>query len=217
MHACMDPRPERGCWLTPRRFGMSLGSDQNASTTCRTTDYSLSMPTDPKGVDNVDAAMNLLYQLVVKATFPEKEVANERTVVLAELKTTRNVHQRLYERMHKMLHNDCLIGSRLPGGKEAMVAKFTREDLLRFYKLYDPNRMTLFCVGNVEPGRAIDQLDKFFSLVKNRVARPLRDLSKRTFRMPKTKDPPFEVALHELLDNFQLKVYCHSALLTVPK
>ena len=97
-------------------------------------------------------ALEVLYQLTMKATLDPEMIEKEKEIVIEELRRGKdNPTTVLWEEFEKLVYK--VSPYRFPIiGFEETIRKFTREKLLKFYKsFYQPRNMAVVVVGKVDP------------------------------------------------------------------
>ncbi len=125
----------------------SLGGNINAGTSKDFTYYHIEIAS-PYWKE----ALEVLYQLTLKARLDEKMIEKEKPIVIEELRRGKdNPSTVLWETFEKTAYK--VSPYRFPIiGFEETIRKFTRETLLNFYRsYYQPRNMALVVVGNVDP------------------------------------------------------------------
>lgn len=142
-------------------IGMEFGADLNATTSFERTGYSLWLP----GVDvaGIEKALTVLSDYAFRATFDDKEVEEERGVILAEARSRKSAAQRVRDRLLPDLFKGLRFASRMPIGVEDIVANAPRGELIKYYRTwYRPERTTLIVVGDVDAETIVPLVAKWF-------------------------------------------------------
>lgn len=135
-----------------------LGGEYNAYTDYDSTVYTISCLEE-----EIENGVVLLGDMIVNSNFPLEEIEKERSVILAEIRTSKDDIEDLsfkktdevaFERSH--LRYDVI-------GTEENVNKFMREDLLTFYnENYGPNNSVVTIVSSFEHEKALKLIEKSF-------------------------------------------------------
>ncbi|MGG7077762.1 M16 family metallopeptidase [Clostridium sardiniense] len=135
-----------------------LGGEYNAYTDYDSTVYTISCLEE-----EIENGVVLLGDMIVNSNFPLEEIEKERSVILAEIRTSKDDIEDLsfkktdevaFERSH--LRYDVI-------GTEKNVNKFMREDLLAFYnENYGPNNSVVTIVSSFEHEKALKLIEKSF-------------------------------------------------------
>ena len=120
--------------------------------------------------EDLPKAGALLFELATSATFPEREIEVEKSVVIDEIQSYKDTpYEDIYDRFEEML----FVGHPLHGnilGKPSSVKKITREELLRFVgEKFVPGRMAFTVVADIDEAKMekdiLKLVDKFFPSV----------------------------------------------------
>ena len=125
----------------------SLGGNINAGTSKDYTYYHVEI-----AYTYWKRALEVLYQLTMKATLDPQMIEKEKEIVIEELRRGKdNPTNVLWEEFEKLVYK--VSPYRFPIiGFENTIRKFTREKLLKFYKaFYQPKNMAIVVVGKVDP------------------------------------------------------------------
>ncbi|MEX0602767.1 MAG: pitrilysin family protein [Bacteroidota bacterium] len=119
-----------------------------------------------------DLALDVLSDLVLHATFPEKELEKEKGVIIEEL---RNSEDDPDDIIHDVL-DKALFGSHPIGfpviGTEPNVRRFTRDQLMEFRKSrYSLHRIVVAAAGNLDHDRLVAMVERAFRL-RTTIRRP---------------------------------------------
>lgn len=114
---------------------------------------------------HVPRAVDLLSDIVLSPRFDRDELERERRVIFEEIKTVEdNPEEFAHELFAQAFWPDHPLGRPILGQPET-VARFDRDDLLRFFRrTYAPSNMIVVAAGNVEH-------EQLLSLVESRFAR----------------------------------------------
>ncbi len=122
---------------------------------------------------NIYKSAELLSDIVSNPAFDNKEIDKERTYILASLKSRKD--------QISIVAGDTFI-SKFYGrhpyswpepGKPSTVAKFTREDLIKWHdRLYVSNNMTLVIAGKISLDAAKSIAEKYFAGISSGTAMP---------------------------------------------
>ncbi|MBL7084723.1 MAG: insulinase family protein [Candidatus Omnitrophica bacterium] len=145
----------------------SCGGNINAFTSYDYTGYKITLP-----AEFLSAALEVLADMMINATFDEEELEKEREVVLKEIRLSyddpaRRASRLLWENAYSVHPYKYPIL-----GKEDLFKKLTRKDLLGFYqKKYVPNNMILAVVGDLKADEALASIkDAFKDFQKKPIA-----------------------------------------------
>ena len=125
----------------------SLGGNINAGTSKDYTYYHVEI-----AYPYWRQALEVLYQLTMKATLDPQMIEKEKEIVIEELRRGKdNPTTVLWEEFEKLVYK--VSPYRFPIiGFEETIRKFTKEKLLEFYRsFYQPRNMAVVVVGKVDP------------------------------------------------------------------
>jgi predicted Zn-dependent peptidase len=137
----------------------TVGGDLNATTDKEeTTVYCAHLAQD------FARAAELLADITLHSTFPEEEMEREVEVICDEIESYEDSPAELiYDEFDGVLFGDHSLGRCILGKAEELRA-YRREDLIRFVKrLYRPERMVFFVVGDVEKKEVKKACEKWFA------------------------------------------------------
>jgi zinc protease len=131
------------------RLGLAFGADTNASTGQFTTTYTLDLPN--ASAELLDESLLLLRETASELTFAAGAVDRERGVVLSEWRRGDNFQRRRSAQQLDFLLPGSLAAQRMPIGKQEVLERATREQLVSQYeRYYRPERTTLVMVGDFD-------------------------------------------------------------------
>lgn len=128
-------------------------------------------------------AVELLFEIAFKSTFPEKEIKKEAEVILDEIQSYKDSPaDALMDEFDELLTGGHPIGRNILGTPDNVIA-FTREHFIRFTsELYRPDRMILFFSGQVK-------LDNLYAWAEKSSDIHLPDTSERNRTNPPVFHP----------------------------
>ncbi len=133
-----------------QRLGVEYGSDVNAVTTFDYTAYRLDFRDNTQPL--IKEGLRLFRDFGDGVTFDPVVIERERRVVLAELRNRSSLSDQQQQASLPVVFRGLQFPNRTPGGSEAQIAKFTRDDFLRFYQRnYRPDLMVLVGAGDFDP------------------------------------------------------------------
>ena len=139
------------------------GGYNNAFTSLDVTNYYVTIPTD-----EVEAAYEVVSDMVFNALLLQSEIDREKPVVLQEI--NRKYDDPSYK-MWQDLQATLFEGtpySRQVIGSSKTVSEFTREEIVDYYnRFYHPENMTLVVVGDIEQEKAIELAGKYFNQTRS--------------------------------------------------
>jgi predicted Zn-dependent peptidase len=127
-----------------------LGSESNAFTGEEYTGYYAK--TSSK---NIEKIYDLISDLYLNPTFPEKDINIERGVIIEEINMYEDLPQRIvWEIFNELVYPDQPAGRSIAGPKEN-IKKFTRDDFVKYHtNHYVPNKTVFVMAGNFDEKKA---------------------------------------------------------------
>lgn len=163
------------------------GAILNAGTSKEYTVYYTDIPKE-----GLYDAIDVLFQLVFHATFPEDELEKERNVVIEEIKRSEdNPTNVLYENFNRLLFTKTPYKWRIIG-KEQNIRSLSRQEIIEYYKkFYVPQNMVLSICGDID-------YDETESLIKEKFG-----------KIEKTIKPDVKIDLEEEVKSDFVEVKKH--------
>jgi zinc protease len=153
-------------WL--QTIGVKFGADLNAYTSFDETVYMLPIPTDQP--DHVDKGFLVLEDWAHGLTLDAADIDKERSIVLEEARTGKGAGERMNRQLLPKLYNGSRYASRLPIGDETVLKTFKPSAVQRFYRdWYRPDLMAVVVVGDIDPARAEQLIERHFAHLRNPV------------------------------------------------
>ncbi len=168
-----------------QRLGIEYGSDINAITTFDYTAFRLDFRDNDAAL--LREGLRLFRDFGDGVTFSDATIEQERRVVRAELRNRNTIAGKRQSASLPLVFRGLKFPDREPGGDEALIAKFTREQFLNFYRRnYRPDLMVLVGAGDFEPAAMAALVREIFAGIARPTAPiPARDegrLDARTLR-----------------------------------
>jgi zinc protease len=158
-----------------QRLGVEYGSDVNAITTFDYTAYRLDFRDNDPAL--VHEGLRLFRDFGDGVTFEPRIIEQERRVVLAELRNRNTLSGQQQQASLPVVFRGLTFPQRGPGGSEAQIGKFTREQFLDFYRRnYRPDLMVLVGAGDFDPAALANVVRETFS----GMVRPTEPIPTRT-------------------------------------
>lgn len=133
-----------------QRLGVEYGSDVNAITTFDYTAFRLDFRENDPAL--INEGLRLFRDFGDGVTFEPRIIEQERRVVLAELRNRNTLSGQQQQASLPVVFRGLQFPQRGPGGSDAQIAKFTREQFLEFYRRnYRPDLMILVGAGDLDP------------------------------------------------------------------
>lgn len=169
--------------------GMEFGADINASTAQDRTLFKLQLPTDDK--EKFEKGLEVLVEWAHNATLTEKDIDDERGVILEEWRTRTDARKRISDQLDKVLYYGSKYIDRDVVGDTSIIKHFPYEPIRRFYKdWYRPNLMSVIAVGDFDPVYIEKMIKMQFGKLKN----PKNQKERKFFEIPNHKEMLVAVA-----------------------
>lgn len=113
-----------------------------------------------------DRSLELFADIIFNSTFPEKEIAKEKDVVLDEINSYKDSPSELiFDEFEEVLYGDHPMGRCILGSPES-VKNFTRQGVLDFMERnYRTEQMVISSVGNIKFEKLVLLAEKYFGSV----------------------------------------------------
>lgn len=120
-------------------------------------------------VNHYDRAIDLLSDILFNSTFPDKELAKEKEVVLDEINSYKDSPAELiFDDFEEMIFDGHPLGKNILGTKKT-INKFNREDILKFIaRNYHTTEIVLTSIGNIPFSKAVKTFKKYFADIPKR-------------------------------------------------
>lgn len=161
-----------------QRLGIEYGSDVNAVTTFDYTAFRLDFRENDAAL--LREGLRLFRDFGDSVSFEPRIIEQERRVVLAELRNRNNLSGQQQQASLPVVFRGLQFPQRAPGGREELIAKFTREQFLSFYKRnYRPDLMVLIGAGDFDvTAMAVQVRELFGDMVRPAEPIPVREEGK---------------------------------------
>ena len=130
--------------------------------------------------EHLERAVDVVCDLILEPTFPERELKKEKAVVLEEIKMYEDAPDDLiFDRFESVIYKGNSLGKPVIGYPKT-VQSFSREQLHQYlHSHYTPGRMVIAVAGNVNHERVVKYVKKAFSGMErtNGVAYPNRSIN----------------------------------------
>ena len=158
-----------------QRLGVEYGSDVNAITTFDYTAFKLDFREN--NAELLKDGLRLFRDFGDGVAFEPRIIEQERRVVLAELRNRNTLSGQQQQASLPVVFRGLQFPNRTPGGSEALIAKFTREQFLEFYRRnYRPDLMVLVGAGDFDPAAMTTLVRELFgSMVRPAEPIPIRE------------------------------------------
>ncbi|MCH4895985.1 insulinase family protein [Marinilabiliaceae bacterium JC040] len=145
-----------------KKMGVKFGFGLNAFTGYDKTIYIYPVPTDKK--ENIDFALSAIKESITNLTFLEKEVNDERKVILQEYRDRPAKDIFYYTKIKGSKYT-----KRDPIGDESDINRINSSILKEFYKKwYRPDLVNIIAVGDIDPIELEKKIKQEFSDIKQK-------------------------------------------------
>ena len=136
----------------------SVGGELNAFTTKEETCIFATFLTE-----HFHRALELVSDIIIHPTFPEKELNKEKDVILDEINSYKdNPAEEIYDLLEENIFQGHALSKNILG-KPEHIRDFTRDDILNYiHRHYTAGKMVVCTIGNLNFNKIVRQVDKFF-------------------------------------------------------
>ncbi|HMO79059.1 MAG TPA: pitrilysin family protein [Candidatus Paceibacterota bacterium] len=140
----------------------SMGAENNAFTGETYTGYFAKAEHS-----KIKKIIDIISDLYINPTFPEKDIDIERGVILEEMNMYEDLHMRkVFDLYNELLFGDQPAGRTIIGTKEN-IKKFSRDDFVKYYQThYIPQKTTVVVAGKIKEGEIWKEIKKKFGNLK---------------------------------------------------
>ena len=137
----------------------SLGGEYNAYTDYDSTVYTISCLEE-----EIKNGTVLLADMVINSTFPKDEIEKERSVILAEIRTSKDdIEDLSFKKTNEIAFKESYLRYDVIGLEEN-VNNFKREELVKFYnENYTPNNAVVTMVSSFDHEQALKLIEENFN------------------------------------------------------
>lgn len=163
--------------------GVKFGADVNAFTAQEVTCYNISdVPTTRKGL--LDSCVMVLCDWSGEISFEDKEIDDERGVIMEELRTRRNAAWRARDEKNRLLYKGSKYADRDVIGTLDLLKTFKYQTIKDFYhKWYRPDLQAIVIVGDFD----VDEMEARVKKMASAVRVPKELTPKPTYEIPVAK------------------------------
>lgn len=168
-----------------QRRGIKFGENLNAGTGIDQTVYMVTdVPTTIPGL--VDTCLLILHDWSSFIALEEKEIDNERGVILEELRTREDANERIMKTILPIMYPNSPYANRLPGGLPEVVANFEYQTLRDYYhKWYRPDLQGIIIVGDVD----VDAIEARIKEMYADIPTPVDPAKRTLFEIADNEEP----------------------------
>lgn len=182
-------------------IGVRMGYELNAGTGRDNTNYILPIPLDKP--EHLEKALLILRDWAGNALLTEKDIDEERGVLIEEWRLGRSANFRIFGKQSKVIFSGSKYAERDIIGTKEILQNATYETIRRFYKdWYRPDLIALVAVGDFDVKEMEKQIIKHFSDLKP-VANPREKVN---FPVPKHKETLYTIESDKELGMPQVSV-----------
>lgn len=133
--------------------------------------------------DDYHRAVELLFDILFRSTFPEKELKKEKEVILDEINSYKDSPSELiFDDFEELVYPDHPFGRNILGSKKHL-KRFTKADIIGFMdRNYATDQMVFCSIGNIPFKRVLKIAERYFGSIHTH-HRPVP-------RLPITSSPP---------------------------
>lgn len=127
--------------------------------------------------NHFEKAIDLLTDITFDSVFPEKQIANERQVILEEMAMYKDApDDDIQDEFDHLVFGNHPLGMNILGIRET-VKKFQREDFTNFIaKNIDTRKIVFSCIGNVSFDKVKKLADKYIGAIKPKYCKQERKI-----------------------------------------
>jgi predicted Zn-dependent peptidase len=121
----------------------------------------------------IDKIIEIVSDMYINPTFPEKDIEIERGVILEEINMYANMYPIIaFYEYNELLYPNQPAGRKILGSKEN-IKKFKREDFVKYHQThYIPQKTVVIVAGNIDQAKVIKQVkEQFGHLKKGKIVR----------------------------------------------
>ena len=147
-------------------IGLNIGSHYNAHASFFETVYKFEIPTNDK--KNVETSIQILADIAKNLNLTPEAFERERKIVEEEYRTNIGNDQKYFDELSKFIFKNSRLLDRRPIGDIEVIKNFKYEDAISYYKKwYQPERMGLFIIGEIQSKEIKDLIQKYFGTFEN--------------------------------------------------
>ncbi len=169
--------------------GVKFGAHLNAYTSFDETVYMLELPADDDKV--LETGIQILENWAHKVTFADKDIDDERGVIIEEARLRGGVQTRMFDAHKEVSFYNSKYKDRLPIGDTTLLRSSGHEEFRNFYKKwYRPDLMAVIIVGDIDVDKMEKYVKKYFGSIPVAKGAPQPD----KYSLPENKMPLTSVA-----------------------
>ncbi|MBR5041688.1 MAG: insulinase family protein [Bacteroidales bacterium] len=166
-------------------IGAEFGRNINASTGVESTQYMLNnIPVTREGI--IDTCLLVMHDYSHFVLNEQKEIDDERGVIIEERRTRRNASWRMSEQDKQYMYKGSKYADCTIIGSQENLETFKRESLVNFYETwYRPDNQALIVVGDIDPDQILSKIQTLFA----DIPAPVNPKAKDVIKIPDNKEP----------------------------
>ena len=192
-------------------IGAEFGRNINASTGVESTQYMLNnMPVTREGI--VDTCLLVMHDYSHFVLNEQKEIDDERGVIIEERRTRRNASWRMYERAKEYMYKGSKYADCTIIGSQENLETFKRESLVNFYETwYRPDNQAIIVVGDIDPDVILAKIKTLFA----DIPAPVNPKAKDVIKVPDNAEPIVGIITDPEMPNSEIEILWKSEPLPV--
>lgn len=113
--------------------------------------------------DDYHRAVELLFDILFRSTFPERELVKEKDVILDEINSYKDSPSELiFDDFEELLYPNHPFGRNILGTRKTL-KRFSRADIFRFIERnYNTDQMVFCSIGNIPFSRVVKLAERYF-------------------------------------------------------
>lgn len=164
--------------------GVKFGAHLNAYTSFDETVYMLELPADDDKV--LETGIQILENWAHKVTFADKDIDDERGVIIEEARLRGGVQTRMFDAHKEVSFYNSKYKDRLPIGDTTLLRQSGHDEFRNFYKKwYRPDLMAVIIVGDIDVDKMESYVKKYFGSIPVAKDAPQPD----NYSLPENKMP----------------------------
>lgn len=169
--------------------GVKFGADLNAYTSFDETVYMLELPADNDKV--LETGIQILENWAHKVTFKDKDIDDERGVIVEEARLRGGVQTRMFDKHKDVTFYGSKYKDRVPIGDTTLLRQSPHEEFRNFYKKwYRPDLMSVVIVGDID----VDKMEQYVKKYFNKIPVPQNAPQPDDYSLPVNKSPKVSIA-----------------------
>jgi len=169
--------------------GVKFGAHLNAYTSFDETVYMLELPADNDDV--LEKGIQILENWAHKVTFADKDIDDERGVIIEEARLRGGVQTRMFDAHKEVSFYNSKYKDRLPIGDTTLLRNSGHEEFRNFYKKwYRPDLMAVIIVGDID----VDKMEKYVKKYFGSIPAAKNAPKPEKYSLPENKIPLTSIA-----------------------